>query len=42
MKMPKKIYITEKDIDRLNSILMNIKDSPVVRKLQASWTAQQS
>ncbi|PKN36153.1 MAG: hypothetical protein CVU61_00170 [Deltaproteobacteria bacterium HGW-Deltaproteobacteria-19] len=32
--MPKKIYITEKDIDRLNSILMNIKDSPVVRKLQ--------
>jgi regulator of nucleoside diphosphate kinase len=34
MKMPKKIYITEKDIDRLNSILMNIKDSPVVRKLQ--------
>ncbi len=34
MKMPKMIYITEKDIDRLNSILMNIKDSPVVRKLQ--------
>ncbi len=34
MKMPKKIYITEKDIDHLNSILMNIKDSPAVRKLQ--------
>jgi len=34
MKMPKMIYITEKDIDRLNIILMNIKDSPVVRKLQ--------
>ncbi len=34
MKMPKKIYITEKDMDRLNSILINIKDSPAVRKLQ--------
>lgn len=34
MMMPKKIYITEKDIDHLNSILMNIKDSPAVRKLQ--------
>lgn len=34
MKMPKKIYITEADIDRLNRIVMNTKDSPTVRKLQ--------